>query len=419
MSRSQVPTSVRRSWGDDDDGCTILHVDMDAFFASVEVRARPQLRGLPVIVGGEGRAVVLAATYEARAFGVHAAMPMTAARRLCPQAVVVPPDRRAYSEASSRVMDVLADVTAIVEQVSVDEAFLDVSGARRRLGSPAAIGAVIRRRVRDELDLPCSVGVAATKSVAKLASGMAKPDGLLVVPRVATVDLLHSLPVGSLWGVGDKTREQLARWGVTTVAELARTEVALLQTMVGQATGRHLHDLAWGRDPRPVVPSHQEKSIGVETTFDVDTRDVGWIEGRLLELADACARQLRAKGKQARTVSLKVRTADWQTLTRARTLGAPTDVAQELYATARALLAGVDLGGRAVRLVGVRAEQLSAAGVRQPTLDEAVGETGRRDVERAMDLVRDRFGTGSLTAGTSIGGRKPSSTTATSRTDLS
>jgi DNA polymerase-4 len=402
VSRSLVPASVRRGWGDDDTGCSILHVDMDAFFASVEVARRPHLAGLPVIVGGDGRSVVLAATYEARAFGVHAAMPMAAARRLCPQAVVVPPDHVAYRETSARVMEVLSEVTAIVEQVSVDEAFLDVSGARRRLGAPAAIGAHIRARVRERVGLACSVGVAGTKSVAKLASGMAKPDGLLLVPRAATVELLHSLPVGALWGVGERTRDQLARWGVTTVAELAHTEVTQLQRMVGAASGRHLHDLAWGRDPRPVTPERAEKSIGAETTFAVDTADVAFLEARLLELADTCARQLRAHGHQARTVSLKLRTADWTTLSRSRTLTTPTDVAREVFLVARELLAGVDLGGRAVRLVGVRAEQLSTAEVRQPTLEEAVHGPGRREAEQAMDAVRERFGRQALRAGTTV-----------------
>lgn len=419
MSRSTVPGSVPRDWGTDDEGCHILHVDMDAFFASVEVARRPDLRGRAVVVGGDGRSVVLAATYEARAFGVHSAMPMAQAQRLCPQAVVVPPDRAAYAAASARVMAILGEVTAIVEQVSVDEAFLDVSGARRRLGSPTRIATEIRSRVRADLDLACSVGVAATKSVAKLASGMAKPDGLLVVPRSATVDLLHSLPVQALWGVGEVTRDRLARWGVTSVAELARMDVSQLQRVLGQASGRHLHDLAWGRDPRPVVPTREEKSLGAERTFATDTTDLGYLEARLLELADACAHDLRARRRQARTVSLKVRTADWQTLTRSRTLGAPTDVAQEIFRAARDLLAGVDLAGRAVRLVGVRAEQLSSAEARQPTLDEAVGGPGRRGAEQAMDEVRRRFGAAALGPGTSFGGEGVSPTTAPRPGDLS
>ncbi len=419
MSRWQVPASVRRGWGDNDDGCSILHVDMDAFFASVELLRRPDLRGRPVIVGGAGRSVVLAATYEARAFGVHSAMPMSAARRLCPQAVVIPPDRRAYTEASRRVMEILADVTAIVEQVSVDEAYLDVSGARRRLGTPAQVGALVRRRVRAELGLACSVGVAATKSVAKLASGMAKPDGLLVVPRGAAVRMLHSLPVEALAGVGEATRDRLARWGMTTVAEVAAADLPLLQRILGVAAGRHLHDLAWGRDPRPVVPHRPERSVGAETTFDVDRTDLAWIEARLLELADRTARELRDRDLLARTVSVKVRTADWQTLTRSRTLVAPTDVSQEIFGAARELLGGVDLAGRAVRLVGVRAEGLAPAATRQPTLEEAVDGPGRRAAERAMDDVRRRFGTSALGPGSTIDGPPSRPTTAPRVADLS
>lgn len=402
MSRSPAPPGARRSWGDDDDGCSVLHVDMDAFFASVELRRRPHLRGRPVIVGGEGRGVVLAATYEARAYGVHSAMPMGQARRMCPQAVVVPPDQAEYRAVSRQVMQLLGEVTALVEQVSVDEAFLDVSGARRRLGSPTTIAAHIRQRVRAELGIPCSVGVAATKFVAKLASGFAKPDGLLLVPRTATVPFLHSLPVGALWGVGERSREALARWGITTVAELATADVATVQRAVGKVAGAHLHDLAWGRDPRPVTPVHVEKSIGAETTFEEDTRDLDAVQAHLLRLADRCASQLRGRGVVARTVSLKVRTADFRTLTRSRTLAVPSDVARELYLAARDLLALVDLEGQAVRLVGVRAEGLVEAADRQMTLDEAVADGGdgaRRRAEQAMDQVRTRFGRDSVRPG--------------------
>jgi len=405
VSRHGPPPGLRRDWGDDDEGCTILHVDMDAFYASVELARRPELRGRPVIVGGEGRSVVLAATYEARAFGVHSAMPMAHARRLCPAAVVVPPDHARYREVSEQVMAVLRDVTPLVEQVSVDEAFLDVSGARRRLGRPTEIAEAIRARVRAQHDLTCSVGVAATKFVAKLASGMAKPDGMLLVPRAATVPFLHALPVGSLWGVGDRTREALARWGITTVAELAHTDVAALQRAVGRATGAHLHDLAWGRDPRPVTPERQEKRVGSETTFETDLRDPAAIEAAVLAMADRTAQHLRAKGLVGRTVSLKVRTADFTTLTRSRTLAAPTDVAAEIFAAARALLAAVDLGGRAVRLVGVRSEGLCPAEARQPTLEEALAEaeddgaSARRRAEAAMDEVRRRFGSRAVVRG--------------------
>ena len=400
---------MRKDWGDDDGGCCILHVDMDAFYASVELVQRPELRGRPVIVGGEGRSVVLAATYEARAFGVHAAMPMAHARRLCPRAVVIPPDHRRYSEVSQGVMTVLRDVTPVVEQVSVDEAFLDVSGARRRLGNPTRIGSLIRERVQAQYAITCSVGVAGTKFVAKLASGMAKPDGMLLVPRSATVEFLHALPVGALWGVGERTQEALARWGITTVAELARTDVATLQRAVGRASGAHLHDLAWGRDPSPVTPERQEKSIGAETTFDTDLWDLAAIEAQVLAVADRCAGHLRAKGLAGRTVSLKVRTSDFTTLTRSRTLHAPTDATKEIFAAARDLLGGVDRRGLAVRLVGVRVEGLSAAAGRQLTLEEVADEAPAlsRRADSVADEVRRRFGTGAVVAATLIDSARP------------
>jgi len=415
VSRGPRAEHVRRSWGSSDEGCSILHVDMDAFFASVELARRPQLRGRPVIVGGAARGVVLAATYEARAFGVHSAMPMAHALRLCPQAVVVPPDHGAYHEVSVGVMEVLSDVTALVEQVSIDEAFLDVAGARRRLGPPTVIAEAIRRTVRERYGITCSVGIAATKFVAKLASSHAKPDGVLLVPRAATVDFLRALPVGALWGVGERTASALARWGITTVAELADSDVGTVQRAVGKVAGAHLHDLAWGRDPRPVSPGREEKSIGAEETFVTDEPDLGIVQAKALELADRCARRLRQRSLVARTVAVKVRTSDFRTLTRSRTLTTPTDVGREIYLAARVLLAAVDLQGLPVRLVGVRVESLAPATdvVRQPTLVEATGraiegpEAGaavasRREAERAMDEVRDRFGSLAIRAGTAL-----------------
>lgn len=393
---------------------------MDAFFAAVELTRRPELRGRPVIVGGAARSVVLSATYEARAFGIHAAMPMTQARRLCPRAVVVPPDHAAYRAASRAVMEIFGEATDLVEQVSIDEAFLDVSGARRRVGPPSVVAARIRERVRAEQGVTCSVGIAATKFVAKLASGMAKPDGVLLVPADATVAFLHSLPVTSLWGVGERTAEALARWGITAVRELAEADVALVQRAVGRAAGAHLHDLAWGRDPRPVTPVHEEKSVGAETTFDVDTADPVVLQRHVLAMADRCAAALRAKGVVGRTVSLKIKTADFQVLTRARTLAVPTDVAWDVVAAAKELLAATDLDGRAVRLIGVRMEGLLPAGDRQLTLEEAADDAGpaRRRAEATMDDVRSRFGPRALLPGGMIAG-PPAPTTAPRGGELS
>lgn len=405
MSRGPRASGAFRDWGSDESGTSVLHVDMDAFFASCELVRRPELRGRPVIVGAHARGVVLAATYEARAFGVRSAMSMAAALRLCPQAVVIPPDHGLYHAVSESVMEMLGEITALVERVSVDEAFLDVRGARRRLGSPTQIGARLRERVRAEHGVTCSVGVAQNKFVAKLASTHAKPDGLLLVPAAATVAFLRTLPVGALWGVGDKTERELARWGISTVAQLADTDVATLQAAVGGVAGAHLHDLAWGRDPRPVVPGREERSIGAETTFAHDLTDLAAVEDRVLELADRVAARLRRQGVVARTVSVKVRTSDFRTLTRARTVEVPTDVAQEIFRVARDLLAAADLRGLPVRLVGVRGENLARREgfAQQPTLDEALDprHEARRDVEVTLDAVRERFGTAAIRLGAS------------------
>ena len=396
MSRGPRAQAAYRSWGTEDADCSILHVDMDAFFASVEVARRPHLRGRPVVVAGAERSVVLAATYEARAFGVRSAMPVSTARRLCPQAIYIPPDHAAYRDASAQLMEILREVTTLVEPISVDEAFLDVSGARRRLGSSTSIARQIRERVQAQLGITCSVGVASSKFVAKLASTHAKPDGMMLVPKQATVPFLRTLPVGALWGVGGKTEENLARWGITTVAELADTDPLVLRQILGAAAGAHLHDLAWGRDPRPVEPTRTEQSVGAETTFAKDVYDLSLVESKLLELADRCGHRLRAQEVLARTVSIKVRTSDFRTLTRSRSLVSPSDSGHEIYLVARELMSSVDLRGLPVRLVGVRGEGLErrSSAVLQLTLEDAVaGKTEQqRLADAAIDQVRSRFG---------------------------
>jgi DNA polymerase-4 len=398
MSRSQVRRpSGRVGFGADDAGCTILHVDMDAFYASVSLRGRPELHGLPVIVGGgRTRGVVLSATYEARALGIHSAMPMSRAQRVAPGAVIIEPDHHAYAEVSRNVMALFESITPLVEPLSLDEAFLDVSGALRRLGSPTAIGELIRARVQDEQQITCSVGVATTKFVAKLASTRAKPDGLLVVPADKVVAFLHPLPVGSLWGVGEKTEEQLARLGLRTVGDIANTPLATLQRALGQAAGTHLHDLSWGRDPRSVNPQEPEKSIGNEVTFDHDIDDPVVIHARLLRLADQVASRLRKAGYVTRTLSLKVRFADFTTITRSRTLSRPTDVGAEIYGTIKGLYDGLGLQRVRIRLVGVRAEGLADAAAAPAQLLLGEPEFGRRDAEVAVDALRARYGSAAV-----------------------
>jgi DNA polymerase-4 len=375
----------------EDEGCSILHVDMDAFYASVEVRRRPELRGLPVVVGGSGpRAVVSSASYEARAFGVHSAMPGGQARRLCPQAIFLPVDMAAYHAASADVMAVFRDVTPLVEQLSVDEAFLDVSGARRLLGRPAEIARAVRARIRAELELPCSVGVAGAKFLAKLASTRAKPDGLLVVSAARAIQFLHPLPIDALWGVGERSAEVLRRLGLRTVGDVAEAPAGMLRRAIGEAATAHLQALAWGHDPRPVEPERVEKSVSAETTFDEDIGDAQVLRRTLLAQANRVAARLRAAGYVGRTVAIKVRLSDFQTLSRSRTLPQATDVAREVFDTAWGLFRALAPGDK-IRLLGVRVEGLGGADdARQLVLGQR--ESGWREAERAADAAAARFG---------------------------
>lgn len=393
VSRRQVRRSTQAlDLGRNDEHCTVLHIDMDAFFASVELRTRPELRGQPVIVGGGNRGVVLSATYEARALGIHSAMPMSRARRLAPDAVVIAPDHRAYAEVSRNVMALFASVTPLVEPLSVDEAFLDVTGSRRRLGSPTAIGELIRARVFDEQGITCSVGVASTKFVAKLASTRSKPDGLLVVPTDEVIAFLHPLPVGALWGVGERTEEQLVRLGLNTVGDIAATPLPTLQRALGPAAAQHLHDLSWGRDPRKVTPDEPDKSIGAEQTFPVDLDDAELITAHLLELCDQVGARLRAAGVTARTVHLKVRFSDFTTITRSRTLTSATDLTQQIYRTIRGLYDGLGLQRARLRLVGVRVDGLRSVAQGAEQLELGAPDHGHREAEAAVDAIRARFG---------------------------
>ncbi len=382
----------------------MLHVDMDAFYASVELLERPELRGRPAIVGhASGRSVVSSATYEARLMGVRSAMPVAQALRLCPDAVVLEPHFDRYAHYSRRVLAILGDVTPVVEQVSIDEAFLDVSGAVRLLGPPAIIAADIRRRVHEETGLTCSVGVAGTKFMAKLASTRAKPDGMLVIPVAETLAFLHPLPISVVWGIGPATQETLHRYGLRTVGDIAATPEAVLRRWVGEAPGVKLHRLANGIDERRVETGGREKSVGHEQTFPEDLTDAVVLRRELLRLSAQVASRLRSHGVAGRTVSLKLRFADFRTITRSRTLSEPTDVGRRIFEEAAVLLNAARRPGDAVRLLGVRAEQLVAEGAGAPALWDP--DEGWRDAESAMDRAAARFGSGAVTSAALVGTR--------------
>lgn len=387
---------------DSRDIASILHVDMDAFFVSVELLDQPELRGKPVVVGGDGeRGVVAAASYEARAFGVHSAMSSVQARRLCPHAVFLRGRYHRYSEVSANVMSIFKDVTPLVEPLSLDEAFLDVSGALRLLGEAPTIAASIRRRVLDEQGLTCSVGVASTKFVAKLATEAAKPkaskngpqfgSGVFVVEPEETLSFLRPLPVESLWGVGPATLAKLHRIGVLTIADLADLPEENVVAALGRSQGRHLHSLANGRDERSVEPDRAMKSIGHEETFSRDHHLRSTLERELVQFADSVASRLRAQGVVGRTVQLKIRFGDFTTITRSTTLAVAVDDSRSLLEAGRSLLALVD-PAQGVRLLGLSVSGLSSDASRQLTFDEAISGPGWQQADRTIDEIRARFG---------------------------
>ena len=392
---------------------TILHLDLDAFYASVEQREHPEWRGRPVGVGGLGnRGVVAAASYEARAFGIHSAMPSVRARRACPDAVFVAPRIDFYRDVSRDVMEILRSATPLVEPLSLDEAFLDVSGAERLLGSGPEIATMLRRRIADELGLAASVGVAVTKMLAKIASDLAKPNGLLVIEPGTELEFLHPLLVTRLWGVGPATRKKLHNIGVETIGELSRIPPDALIGVLGVAAGTHLSELAWNRDPRRVEPVRAAKSIGHEETFAVDRTDRRQLEHDIVRMSDLVAARLRDHEKTARTVQIKLRYSDFTTITRAHTLRDPTDLADTINHAAQALFAAVDLGD-GVRLLGVATlaidERAATPTPMQmsfvtPTTSDAPPH--QADLERTLDAVRARFGAGAVgRAASTSGGR--------------
>jgi DNA polymerase-4 len=375
----------------------ILHADLDAFYASVEQRDDPQLRGRPVIVGA---GVVLAASYEAKARGVRTAMGGRRARQLCPDAIVVSPRFAAYVEASKAVFEIFDDTTPLVEGLSIDEAFLDVRGLRRISGTPREIALRLKARVLEEVGLPITVGVARTKFLAKVASGVAKPDGLLVVPPSGELHFLHPLPVERLWGVGPKTSEKLHEAGITTVGEVARLAEETLVDLVGRAAGRHLHALAHNRDPRWVEVGRRRRSIGSQRALGRGRRSPDELDAFLVGLIDRVARRLRRARRVFRTVVLRLRFDDYTRVTRSHTLPEPTDQTDAALATARALLAAALplIERKGITLIGVSLSNL------EDTDEQLVLPFERKTaLDAVLDRVRERFGSAAITRGVLVG----------------
>jgi DNA polymerase IV len=377
---------------------TILHADIDSFFASVEQRDDPRLRGRPVIVGG---GVVLAASYEAKAFGIRTAMGGRRARRLCPEAIVVPPRMAAYSEASKAVFRVFEDTTPLVEGLSIDEAFLDVRGLQRLSGTPTEIAAKLRRDVRERVGLPITVGVARTKFLAKVASGVAKPDGLLVVPPDRELEFLHPLPVARLWGVGPVTAERLRRLGISTVGQVAAFPEVALTTILGRAAGRHLHALAHNRDPRPVERRRRRRSIGSQRAGKPGSAAA--IDATLVGLVDRVTRRMRTAGRVGRTVVLRLRFDDFSRATRSLTLMQATAESQTILAAARDLVvtAGPLIDGQGLTLVGISVSNLEDERFVQLALPFQRARWLALDL--ALDEVRERFGANAVTRAVLLG----------------
>jgi len=394
---------------------TILHADLDAFYASVVLLSRPDLVGKPVAVGG---GVVLSATYEARAMGVRGAMRIGEARKLCPGLIVVDGAFGDYVDFSDRVFDVFRDFSPLVEPISIDEAFIDVGGAIHLFGPPASIAEAIRERVREETGLPVSVGGAQTKFLAKIASRVAKPDGSIIVTPGTELDFLHALPVGHLWGVGPVTLAQLSDLGISLIGELAEAPVSLLATRVGPHRARHLHALAWNRDPRGVVPGRRSSSVGAQRAFGGDHRDSEFLRGVLSRLASRVGARLRRGGRAGRTLTVRARFRDFQAITRATTMRTATASSAVLYRTALDLATGVldEFPDRGLSLLGISMSQLVPASPLQLELplfdDDFIGGSPRelelQALDAAVDDLRERFGNGTVgPASDVLGARSP------------
>jgi DNA polymerase IV len=380
---------------------TILHVDMDAFYAAVEQRDHPEYRGKPVIVGsdpkgGKGRGIVATCSYEARKFGVHSAQPISKAWQLCPQGIYVLPDMRKYVRVSERIMNILLEFTDMLEQVSIDEAFLDVTGSKKLFGTGREIAAKIKRRIQNELQLTASIGVAQNKFIAKVASDLKKPDGLVVVEPGREREFLAPLPVGRLWGVGPKTETLLKKIGLETIGQLADLQHSEMAARLGK-NGAHLWQLAQGIDDRPVLPEEGFKSVGHEFTFEQDTADSELLHKTLLTLTEKVAHRLRMQSARARTIAIKFREADFSTFTRRVTLDNPVDTAEKIFPVALKLMKSLVRDGVLVRLIGVSAGNLEAgAGGKQMSFLSQISQKDRK-LATALDDIAQRFGEQAIT----------------------
>lgn len=375
---------------------TILHVDMDAFFASVEERDNPKLKGKIVVVGAGVRGVVSSANYEARKYGIRAAMPVSQAKRLAPEAIFISPNHERYSEVSDAIMKIFTSYTPFVEPLSLDEAFLDVTGARKLLGTGREIGNAIRKQISNEQGITCSVGIAPNKFIAKLASSRCKPNGLLEITQDRIIDFLHPLPVSEIWGVGPKTNEELINLGLRYISDIANTPRATLIRALGESLGIHLHELSWGRDFREVETVEVDKSISAANTFDMDIEDQEILLKELLRMCERAASRLREKELASRTIAIKVRFADFKTINRSRTLPSPITSTNEIYEVAKSLFLALKLERARVRLIGVALENLSEGeeSFEQLTLGER--EKGWREATAAIDAASQKFGQGSV-----------------------
>ena len=390
----------------DDSEATVFHVDLDAFFASASLLDKPHLRGLPVVIGHDtNRSVVTAATYEARKFGVHSAMPMARAKQLCPNAIIIDGDFALYKRLSKQVMEILSDVSPDVEQLGIDEAFVFVAGAIRLLGRPFDIATSIRERVRAETGLVASIGASSNRFIAKLASMRSKPDGLLIIPPGDIIAFLHPQPVSAIWGVGPAMTKKLERYGLRTVRDLAQTPPERLQQWVGAANGARLHDLAWGRDQRSdEAVREREKSIGHDHTFLHSVTDAAQLRSELARLAAGVGKRLRAAGLAGRTVTIRVRYDDFTTISRSKTLSRATDVTRLITETAWGLLDA--LGPQPpIRLLGVQASSLEVPGSGGATLFDDTpfdDDAAWSAAERTMDQLQERFGSDAVRPASSL-----------------